>query len=148
MRDEGQAVLHGAFDTSDVAGSDREVPERDWAPPRIWPSGTQPMAAAWDDDDVQVMLDSNAWHRQAAGLPETACGLKIDYRYTVGVRASSYLGRLCDRGCFSPHELTEIAPRLTEQYEREQTARIDKICEDAHQAMLDGEERRRKKKDK
>lgn len=145
MRDATNVVQSIEFDSTNGVERPVDIPEGECAPTHGWPLGTQPMSVAWDDDDVQVRIDSNTWHRQAAGLPETACGLKIDYRRTLGLRGSGYLGTLCRDGCFSQHELDVIAPRLTAQHEREQAERIDKIVDGAHQTVIDGETRRRKK---
>lgn len=145
MTDAEGVVQSIAFETTNRIEHPVEIPED---APHGWPAGTRPMAVAWDDDDVQVMLDFNVWHRQAVGLPETACGLAINYRNSLGIRGSSYLGRLCKDGCFSRYELDAIAPRLTAQHEREEEAGIQKILERTRQNVIDGETRRRKKTDK
>ena len=145
MRDEGLAAVVFAFDLSDEPPTVERASE---SPPHLWPLGTQPMSVAWDDDAVQVMLDDGCWHRQASGMPETACDIKIDYRKSLGIRPSSYLGTLCQRGCFSHHELDVLAPRARAQHDAEQAAQVDQIVDGAHQTRVDGDIRRRKKTDK
>jgi hypothetical protein len=63
-----------------------------------------------EDLTVQVKLTLNGcWHRKAIGGKTTACGIPLG---GWASRDESYSGLLCEDGCFSPHELHELA-RLT-----------------------------------
>jgi hypothetical protein len=62
------------------------------------------------DLTVQVKLTIHGeWHRKAIGGKQTACGQSLG---GYASRDESYAGMLCEDGCFSPHELLELA-RLT-----------------------------------
>ncbi len=47
------------------------------------------------------------WCKPAVGRAVTSCGLQLG---AYALRDESYLGRLCTRGCFSPYELSTLAP--------------------------------------
>lgn len=66
------------------------------------------------DLTVQVKLGpKGCWHRKAIGGKQTACGRPLG---GYASRDESYAGDLCDEGCFSRHELHELA-RLTDDGE-------------------------------
>jgi hypothetical protein len=66
------------------------------------------------DLTVQVKLSpKGCWHRKAIGGKQTACGKPLG---GYGSRDESYRGDLCTEGCFSRHELHELA-RLTDDGE-------------------------------
>lgn len=67
-----------------------------------------------EDLEMQVRVDGSTWHRKAVGGHQTACGLAINYRHTVGLRHESYLGQICRDGCYSSYELSE-SDRLNEE---------------------------------
>lgn len=86
--------------------------------------------------DVQVQVDDEQWHRKAVGGLETACGLTINYARILGIRSESYLGKLCEIGCFSHHELDVLAVRARER-DRHHTDRELKAIEDDRKKFFD-----------
>jgi hypothetical protein len=127
MRDEGMAVLHGAFDLSDDAGSDREVPERDWA------IGSQPIPIT--EDTVHVRhLGEQTWHRVVAGSPtslgyETACPRPMIEFSLAEWRQQCHRGEPCRDGCFTEKEIARFVPETAStwrHFEDQQRKKKDK----------------------
>jgi hypothetical protein len=59
-----------------------------------------------EDLSVQVKLTPHGeWHRKAVGGARTACGRALGGYAT---RIEQYMGKLCEDGCFSKWEISQI----------------------------------------
>jgi len=71
-----------------------------------------------EDLSLQIRTVDNRWHQKAIGGLRSKCGgqdlTHVDNRYRP-IRNESYLGDLCEDGCFSDYELTVLKPAAEQQ---------------------------------